>query len=138
VEKPSDVVAVIPHPELLEDEAAYAVTGPHVRGIALSQWPLLDQAHQPLLLLRAELGGTAWREADLEDTLPLAFPRVAPSHHGARMTTHSPRDFVERIAFIQQGQRSSATLRKHRRGSLRPHETPPSGVSFLHYLRRYQ
>ena len=133
----TDVIAVIPNPELAPNQACDAITGPQVRGVAVGDRPLQQQPKEAFLLDGSQPGRSSRRRPDFEHLLSNSVSRVAPSHHGACLAVHPARNFVERQTFIEQRERSAAAASQNLGGSLGSHTSPPKDP-LLHYLGSYQ
>lgn len=135
--QPTDMIAVVADPELAPNQARDAIASPQVCGMAVGDRSLQQQPQEALLLSGTQSGGSSGRRPNIEDLLPNSVSRVAPSHDRARLAVDPARNFVERQAFIEQCQRSSAARGQNFRGSLGSHGVPPKD-QVLHSLRRYQ
>ena len=110
VHQPSDMIAVVVHPELTLDNLGNSRRGPQVGPVAVRDRPFEVQLHQAAPLGRSQPGRAPRGRADLQSLRSSSLPGIAPPHDGTGVALDATGNFIEGETGLQERQSSPAPI----------------------------
>jgi hypothetical protein len=138
--QPTDMIAMVIHPELLPDDFGDSCCGPQLCPVAVRPCPAEKQPQQTPPLGLPQLQRASRREAHPQSVGAPSTACPEPPQHGTGGARDATPHFVQRQARVPQRQRSPATVLEQIRTSLlqsghRWSVRNPSGGSSLRPLK---
>ena len=132
VHQPAHMVAMVLDAERPLDHFRNAGSGPQFSAVPVGHRALQQDAEQPPLLARGQLGRPARRRADLEPLWAPTPEGVTPAHDRTRGAPEPARDRIERQTALHQLEGTTSAIFQDFRRTLEPHDgRPPVEVSII-------